>query len=103
MSLKNIAQGGRLQFHSGNNGWCLGSGEGTRSFWTCVLFDRSFIHPPFVALSLTGIDASKECNLRVVVEAHSVTQFGFDLEVRTWADTHIEAVSLNWIAYNVGD
>jgi hypothetical protein len=55
---------------------------------------------PTVALSLSGLDASKDANLRVGLEALNMTGEGFDLRVTTWADTELYMVNVSWVAYH---
>ncbi|NLS00663.1 hypothetical protein HGP17_27865 [Rhizobium sp. P38BS-XIX] len=101
MLFKNSIQGGKTELYSSEEGWTLSEGNGDRSFWKRIVFDREFMHTPFVTASLSGIDASKDNNLRLVLQPHNVTPFAFDLEVRTWADTTISYVALTWMAYEI--
>lgn len=99
MLFRNSIQGGKIEIFSSEEGWSLSEGNGDRSYWKRFVFEKEFMHAPFVTVSLAGIDASKDTNLRLVLQAHNVTQFAFDLEIRTWADTTIDYVALTWMAY----
>lgn len=63
-----------------------------------ILFDEPFSHVPAIITSLAGVDSANDRNLRVTTLPHSITKFGFDLEVRTWSDSSINFVSVNWMA-----
>ncbi|OEC99850.1 MULTISPECIES: H-type lectin domain-containing protein [unclassified Rhizobium] len=101
MLFKNSIQGGRIEVFSSEEGWTLSEGSGDRSYWKRLVFEREFMHAPFVTVSLSGLDASKDSNLRLVLGPHNITPFGFDMEIRTWADTTINYVALTWMAYEI--
>jgi hypothetical protein len=79
-------------------GWTLSEGDGPRSFATQVTFERSFSAPPIVQVSLTGVDSSKDHNLRVRLSAVDVTALGFTLVVETWFQSQVWAVDASWLA-----
>ena len=101
MMFRDCIQSARLDLFSDTDGWTLEQGVGERSYWTRVLYDKPFVSAPFVTVCLSGIDASKDSNLRLVMQPHDVTQFGFDLELRTWADSSISYVSVTLMALEV--
>lgn len=101
MIFKERIQSARLDLFSGMDGWTLEQGTGERSYWTRVLFERPFLSAPFVTVCLSGIDASKDSNLRLVMEPHDITQFGFELELRTWSDSSISYAAVTWMALEV--
>jgi hypothetical protein len=69
-----------------------------RGFRQPVLFDRAFSHPPIVQLSLVGIDASKDDNLRLRLRAEDITAQGFTLLAETWLNTKLWSIEVSWLA-----
>ena len=49
-----------------------------------------------VGLSLYDIDSG--ANIRADVKAENIRRDGFDLVFRTWGDTRVARVRMNWIA-----
>ena len=49
-------------------------------------------------VALKFLDASKEHNVRVSATAKEVTAEGFRLNIRSWADTYLHMVKVQWIA-----
>ncbi len=101
MMFNESIQAGRLEIFSDEPGWNLAQGTGDRSFRKLIVFEKQFMHSPLVVTSLSGLDAAKEWNLRLVVEPQAVTPFGFDLEMRTWADTSISYLAVTWMAFEI--
>lgn len=48
--------------------------------------------------SLAFVDANKDHNLRIEVSPHDITESGFKIKFRTWADTQIHNCSASWMA-----
>jgi hypothetical protein len=69
-----------------------------RDFRLPILFDRNFSHPPVVQVSLVGIDASKDDNLRLRLRAEDITAQGFTLLAETWLNTKLWSVEVSWLA-----
>jgi hypothetical protein len=55
---------------------------------------------PKVVLSLAGIDADHQSNLRLQLDAEDVQQEEFNIRVSTWDDSLIYNVWVNWLAYD---
>jgi H-type lectin domain len=79
-------------------GWTLLDGSGARSFRHAVTFEHAFSAPPVVQLSVVGLDASKDDNLRLRVRAEAISARGFTLLVETWLHTKIWGVDVSWLA-----
>lgn len=58
-----------------------------------------FAKVPKVHVMLNSIDTDQAVNTRISVQATSVTQSGFSVEVSTWADSKVYGVGVSWIAY----
>jgi hypothetical protein len=50
-------------------------------------------------VSVRGLDADQQWNLRFDVFPNNVSRTGFDLVFRSWADTKIWALVANWLAF----
>jgi H-type lectin domain len=77
--------------------WRLHLGSGDRTFSKQVRFS-SFHGTPVVALCLSGVDCSREHNLRVKLAASHVDRNGFTMTVTTWDDTILYGVWATWTA-----
>lgn len=81
-------------------GWTLlGAGtEEKRFFCHYVPFESPFSRAPLVQLSIVGVDASNEDNLRLRVRAIDINQLGFTIEAETRFNTRIWSVDVSWLA-----
>lgn len=70
----------------------------SRKFQYRVVFERPFAAPPLVHLGVTGLDVSKDDNLRVRVRALDIDSDGFLIEAETWLNTKIWCVEVSWLA-----
>lgn len=93
---------GAARFDESQPGWTLlGPGldsGGYRTFTGQVLFDRSFTAPPVVQVGITGFDIDHRDNARLNVGIVGIDEHGFGLQLRTWWNTRLWSVELNWIA-----
>jgi hypothetical protein len=93
---------GAARFDEGQAGWELLetnlNGDGVRAYSGRVAFDRSFNAPPVVQIGITGFDIDNGDNARLNVCIKNVDVTGFDVELRTWLNTRIWSVDLNWFA-----
>jgi hypothetical protein len=69
-----------------------------RTFTGRVTFERSFDSPPVVQIGITGFDIDNGDNARLNVGITAVDGNGFDVELRTWYNSRLWSVDLNWIA-----
>lgn len=81
-------------------GWTLleAGTEEKRFFCQYVPFESTFARAPLVQLSMVGVDASNEDNLRLKLRAIDINQLGFTIEVETWFNTRIWSVDVSWLA-----
>jgi len=93
-----IDQGNVELFSEFANGGEMWTGTGPRERRRTITFSQSFAHMPVVQVSLSLWDIDSETNVRADVQAENVTQAGFDMVFRTWADTRVARVGLSWIA-----
>lgn len=80
-------------------GFSLDKNTGERTMTVDIDFDRPFDTKPDIVLSVTQVDADKEVNFRINVEAMSISRDGFTLKIRTWADSKVYSLSGFWLAH----
>ena len=51
-----------------------------------------------MVVSLCGIDADRQTNIRVHVWAENVGRDGFEMVVKTWSDSRTYGVGFTWLA-----
>lgn len=80
------------------DGGPMWSGDGPRETRLAVAFSEAFDTPPSVQVSVSMWDTSSAMNQRMDLRAEQVTETGFDLVFRTWADSQVARVRADWIA-----
>ena len=78
--------------------YSLDKNDGERSMTIDIDFEIPFKEKPKIILSITQMDSDKESNVRVNVEAISISRDGFTIKVSTWADTKLFSISGYWLA-----
>lgn len=63
-----------------------------------VLFPRGFDTVPCIALALVGADSSRDAPVRIDTWVENVTSKGFQLHVRSWADSLTIFAKVAWVA-----
>jgi hypothetical protein len=93
---------GAVRFDESQPGWTLldrAEGEDTvRTFTGRVTFERAFSAAPVVQIGITGFDIDNGDNARLSVGIVGVDGDGFSVELRTWWNSRLWSVDLNWIA-----
>jgi H-type lectin domain len=93
---------GAVRFDESEPGWTLldtsEEPERSRICRRRVNFERGFLSPPVVQIGITGFDIDHRDNARLDVEIVGVDGDGFSVELRTWWNTRLWSVKLNWIA-----
>ena len=81
--------------------WSLSAGSGDRTYRSPdIRFDPPFADPPIVLVSLAGVDADAQFNLRIHINAEVVQAEEFNIRVSTWADTLLYSAGVAWVAYD---
>ena len=78
--------------------WQLNDGAGDRAFIQHIDFGEDLSEAPAIVLAFTYL----ECDfkpVRVAVEPKNINIRGFDVEIRTWSDTHVSSCGGFWTAY----
>ena len=78
--------------------YSLDKNDGERAMTIDIDFETPFKTKPQIILSITQIDSDKEANVRVNVEAISISRDGFTLKVSTWSDSKLFSISGYWLA-----
>ena len=93
---------GAVKFDESQPGWALlepmAEASNIRSCTGRVDFERSFVAAPVVQIGVTGFDIHNGDNARLQVGLLSVDHKGFTVELRTWWNSRLWSVNLNWIA-----
>jgi hypothetical protein len=93
-----IDQGDIVLFSDFEDDGPMWSGRGPRLIRTPVSFQEAFFAPPVVQVALSMWDISNTATSRADVQAEDITNNGFAIVFRTWADTKIARVRVSWIA-----
>lgn len=89
---------GTFMLNQNTKGYNLHQNTGEREFTVEVKFNKKFESKPEIVLAVTSVDAEKTTNLRYALEKGFVSEEGFLLKVRTWADTKVYSLGGNWLA-----
>ncbi len=93
-----IEQGARLLFSDFADGGPMWTAQGHRESRSEVVFDQAFCHPPAVIVGIALMDLDHNTNTRTEILAEHVTAIGFDIVFRTWGDTRVARVRVEWTA-----
>jgi len=96
--LMGIDQGETVLFSDFEKGGAMWTGEGERTRRHSIRFTERFRALPAVHCALSMWDIDSATNGRVEVSAENITEDGFDVVFRTWADTHIARARVRWMA-----
>jgi hypothetical protein len=88
------------QFHPG---WTLAQVESRetaepRRFEYYIQFDMPFTNVPLVHTSIAGFDIDNADTGRLSIRAEEISSTGFKLVIRTWLQSCVYAVEVNWLA-----
>lgn len=93
-----IDQGEIVLFSDYESGGEMWTGEGERARRHSVRFGERYLIAPAVHCSLSMWDIDSSTNSRVEVSAENISEIGFDVVLRTWADTHIARARVRWMS-----
>lgn len=74
-------------------------GVGPRLSRAPVTFAQPYKGIPHVHVSISMWDIANTTNIRADVKAESITNEGFQIVFRTWADTQVARVRVAWTAF----
>ncbi len=74
------------------------AGQGDRETRSTITFPEAFSAPPAVHVAIGLYDMDHKHNIRADISAASITAEKFDVVFRTWGDTRIARVRVDWMA-----
>lgn len=93
-----VAQGDDVLFSDYEDGGDMWTGSGSRERRHSLEFPEPFKSPPAVHVSLSMWDMDSDTNARADVSADNITEKGFEVVFRTWADTRVARARIRWMA-----
>ena len=93
-----IAQGDDVLFSDYEDGGEMWTGGGARERRHRLNFSEAFKSVPVVHVSLSLWDMDSATNARADVTAEKITERGFEVVFRTWADTRVARARVRWMA-----
>ena len=93
-----IDQGDAYIFSDFEDGGEMWTGEGDRERRHTVRFSQTYRSPPAVTCGVSLWDLDHSTNVRSDVTAENIGRSQFDIVFRTWGDSRIARVRVNWMA-----
>ena len=93
-----LEQGSRILFSDFIDDGAMWTGTGPRNVCEAQSFAKGFLAPPVVMCSISMWDIAHQSNSRVDLSAENVSETGFDIVFRTWGDTRVARVRVDWLA-----
>lgn len=93
-----IEQGAPVLFNDFAHDGAMWAGDGPREVRHEQRFETSFLEAPVVMVGISMWDIDHKSNSRADVTAETVTTTGFEIVFRTWGDTHIARIRVDWTA-----
>lgn len=93
-----VLQGSRVMFADFAVGGMMWTGQGERESRHFITFTEAFLSPPAVHVSISMWDIDHQHNARGDVTAEGISATGFQLVFRTWGDSRIARVRVDWMA-----
>lgn len=81
-----------------DTGGPLWTGSGERSVCHHVTFPERFLTSPAVQVAMTMWDVDSGANQRGDLSVTNVTPLGFDLVFKTWGDSRVARMRVQWTA-----
>lgn len=94
-----IAQGSVLLFSDFQHDGPMWAGTGQRELRQAVGFAQAFAAAPAVMLGVSLWDLDHRSNPRGDLSADRVTAAGFEIVFRTWGDSRIARLRVDWTAF----
>ena len=96
-----IDQGEAVLFSEFAEGGEMWTGDGPRERRSQINFSQPFRSVPVVQIGVSLWDVDTSSALRAEVVAEDISPEGFSAVFRTWSDTRIARIRVNWTA--IGD
>ncbi|MCK0139556.1 H-type lectin domain-containing protein [Aliiroseovarius sp. F47248L] len=93
-----VEQGSTILFSDFEHDGEMWTGNGARQLVIPVGFSDRFLSAPSVHVSVSMWDLDKRTNARADISAAAITETGFQIIFRTWGDTRVARMRVDWIA-----
>jgi hypothetical protein len=93
-----ITQGSKMLFSDYINDGPMWAGQDDRETRSTINFPESFARAPMVHVSIGLWDMDHKHNIRADISAEKITTKGFEVVFRTWGDTRIARMRVDWMA-----
>lgn len=93
-----IDEGEEVLFSDFEHNGPMWAGEGPRIARRVVTFSEPFLRPPSVQVGFSMWDISNASTARMDVRAEDITEDQFRIAFRTWGDSKIARIRVNWRA-----
>ena len=93
-----VDRGSIVLFSDYEDGGVMWTGHGPREMRQAVRFAEPFTAAPVVQVSLSMWDMDQKTNQRADISAETITPEGFEIVFKTWGDTRIARVRVDWMA-----
>lgn len=93
-----IQQGSKTLFSDFADGGPMWTGSGPRESRHSISFAEAFQSEPSILTAISMWDADAATNLRADLSTGQVTRTGFELVFRTWGDSRIARLRVDWTA-----
>jgi H-type lectin domain len=93
-----IEQGTKILFSDFAHDGAMWTGSGPREVRQMETFKEAFVAPPVVKVGISMWDIDHKTNSRVDISAENISETGFEIVFRTWADTRIARIRAEWMA-----
>lgn len=93
-----VEQGQEVLFSDVEHDGPMWTGKGQRETRVTVLFAQPFQGQPSVFLAPDMWDFDSKTNQRADLRAERISETGFEIVFRTWADTRVARLRVSWLA-----
>jgi len=93
-----VQQGSHVLFSDFAHDGAMWSGSGPREVRLTQNFDQAFLQTPVVMVGISMWDMDHQVNSRGDISPENVTETGFEIVFRTWADSRIARIRADWTA-----
>ncbi len=93
-----VDQGSVVMFEDFEHDGPMWTGDGPREQAKEVAFSDVFREVPVVQVTLSMWDTDSKTNQRMDISARDVTETGFTAVFKTWGDSRVARVRVDWIA-----
>lgn len=93
-----VDQGSLMMFSDFADDGPMWAGSGPRESRQNVVFSEPYKEMPAVTVTISMWDMDQKTNMRADISAEKVTRKGFQAVFRTWGDTRVARIRVDWMA-----